>query len=202
MEIPTIVVLISGNGTNFQAIIDSIDKNIILGNIQCVISNKICKGIEIAKNNNIPVHTVIKNKNENREEYDIRLVNIIKPLKPNLIVLAGWMRILTNKFIKEFDKIINLHPALPNTFTGINCIEKAFNAFRLKRINYTGIMVHNVIEKVDGGEVIAMCKVPIYLNDTLKKLSLRMQQIEKSVLIEGIQICISNIINDRKFQKK
>jgi phosphoribosylaminoimidazole-succinocarboxamide synthase len=191
---PSIIVLISGNGTNLQAIIDSVNNNSLYANIVAVVSHKECNGLQRAKKASIPSE-LLKINNEQRSVYDTRLAKLVKTYNPDIVVLAGWMRILTNNFISQFDNIINLHPALPKTFVGTNCIEKAYNAFQSGKIKYTGVMVHHVIEEVDGGKVIATSKVPINSNDSLKDLSNRLRSIEKGVLLQGIQSCISEIIS-------
>jgi formyltetrahydrofolate-dependent phosphoribosylglycinamide formyltransferase len=121
---PRIIELISGNGSNLQAIIDAINSKTLEGQIVLVISNKTSAyGLTRATQAGIPTLIFLlksyKDSGKTRIEYDIELAKKIKEYKPNLIVLAGWMHILSEEFIKYFeDKIINLHPALPNQFDG------------------------------------------------------------------------------------
>ena len=113
----------------------------------------------------------------------------------DLIVLAGWMRILTSKFIKEFDNIINLHPALPGRFPGSNAIEEAYNSSRKGQINNTGVMVHRVIEEIDAGQVIDYIEVPILEEDTLDNLKNRVQKCEKPLLLNSIMKVLNYTLN-------
>ena len=108
---PSIIVLISGNGTNLQAIIDSVNNNSLYANIVAVVSHKECNGLQRAEKASIPSE-LLKINNEQRSVYDTRLAKLVKTYNPDIVVLAGWMRILTNNFISQFDNIINLHPAL------------------------------------------------------------------------------------------
>jgi len=97
------------------------------------------------------------------------------------------MHIVSKDFITTFKNIINLHPALPNTFIGTNCIEKAYDAFQQGKITYTGSMVHRVIQEVDKGEVLEKIRVPINNTDTLEQLETRVKIYEKGILISAIQ---------------
>lgn len=194
-----IIVFISGEGTTLQYIINSINSinnnNSINSNnsassisITAVISNrKNAYGLERAKQHNIPTHYLpyIKNK-MTREEYDHAVVNLVSTIDHDMIVLAGWMHLFSNTFIRRFPNTINLHPALPNTFPGKNAIEQAYNAFQNGLISYTGCMVHRITEIVDVGEVINTIKVPIYQNDTLNDLKIRIQNYEKPLLMSTI----------------
>ena len=189
-----LVVFISGNGTNLQAIIDGI-KNGILQNmeISLVVSNrKNVEGLRRARKAGIPTHVdVFNSNNETREEYDTRLKNVVSNHSPSLIVLAGWMHIFTNNFLNCPYPIINLHPALPGQFPGKNAIEQAYDAYMAGKITETGIMVHKVTETVDVGEVLGTYNVPIYPNDTLENLRNRVQFYEKPLLL----ISINNLLN-------
>ena len=127
--------------------------------------------------NNLPRQEVLQN-----------VLDEINRTDPNLdvLVFAGWNLIVDSNFINSFDKVINLHPALPNSFVGSNCIEKAYNVSR-GEIQYTGSMVHEVIEEVDRGNVLRQIVVPIYNNDTLETLTQRQKNMEKGILIQAIQ---------------
>lgn len=187
-----IIILISGNGSNLQAIIDACNSNIIKANINLVLSNKEnVYGLVRANNHNI-LNKVVKynKKKESRQEYEVRLINEIEKYvnKIDLVILAGWMLLLTPLFINKFNnKIINLHPALPGQFPGANAIQKAFISYQNKEIEYTGVMIHYVIEEVDAGEVIDQMNVKIEPNDTLETLTERVQYYEKIVLINALK---------------
>jgi formyltetrahydrofolate-dependent phosphoribosylglycinamide formyltransferase len=124
--VPRIVVLVSGNGSNLQAIIDAINSKTLNGEIALVVSNKkSAYGLTRATQAKIPTLTFplkpYKDLGKTRIEYDIDLAKKIKEYNPNLIVMAGWMHILSEEFLNLFEaiNIINLHPALPNQFDGI-----------------------------------------------------------------------------------
>ena len=182
------VVLISGNGTNLQAIINAVKNKNINMHIKAVISNrKNAYGLKRAELNNIDTHYIpyIKSK-VSRKDYDELLKNKILELNPDLIICAGWMHILSKEFLENFDNIINLHPALPGQFPGNNSIEDAYNSFKSNLVDHTGIMVHHVIPEIDAGKIILTKKIQIYKNDELNDLKSRIQYYEKYILIQSI----------------
>jgi phosphoribosylaminoimidazole-succinocarboxamide synthase len=183
-----VVVFASGEGTNLQAIIDATLKRILKIKIVAVVSNKRdSNALKIADHHCIP--TILSTYNRNiqaKEEYEINLVNTIKKLAPDLLVLAGWMYVFTDTFINKFDNIINLHPALPGQFPGKNAIIDAFNVYQQGKIKNTGIMVHRVIQQIDAGETIQTTEIPIYPDDDVESLTNRVQYFEKPLLISSI----------------
>ncbi|KYR01393.1 phosphoribosylglycinamide formyltransferase [Tieghemostelium lacteum] len=193
------LVLISGNGTNLQAIIDAVEKGDLPNvNIDVVISNKeTAYGLERAKKHSIQQRVFSLQKylkedttqNRDRSTYGSELARIIQEYKPKLVVLAGWMIILPSTFLQVLDSvdIINLHPALPGQFTGANAIERAYNAYKSGEIEHTGVMVHKVIEELDAGQVVLSEQVPIYKEDSLEKLEERMHQTEHQLLVKAIK---------------
>jgi phosphoribosylglycinamide formyltransferase-1 len=185
-----LVVLISGNGSNLQAIIDACVSGELAAEIALVISNKAdAFGLERARKANIPVLIKTKIAEQTREEYDAELAMEILKIKPGWIVLAGWMRILTQAFLKNFpEQVINLHPALPGMFAGTQAIERAFEAFQKNEIQHTGVMVHLVPDEgVDCGPVLAEKVVPIYQQDTLAMLRERVHATEHELLISVLK---------------
>lgn len=185
-----LIILISGNGSNLQAIINACADKILNAEIVLVVSNKAdAYGLQRAQVANIKTLIKTKTENQSREEYDHELAEEIKKHQPDFVVLAGWMRLLSNVFLKNFpNKIINLHPALPNIFPGVNAIERAFLAFQKNEIQHTGVMVHFVPDEgVDNGPVIAQQIVPIHSADTLATLSERMHKVEHQVLIQALK---------------
>ena len=96
-----------------------------------------------------------------------KLEAILKQNDLDLLVFAGWNIIVTPEFINSYKKIINLHPALSNSFVGMNCVRKAYDAYQRGEIKYTGSMVHEVSEELDRGKVLQEVNVPIYENDSL-----------------------------------
>ena len=196
-----LVCLISGNGTNFQCIIDNIEKKNINYKILAVYSNrKNAYGLLRAQNHNISNHYLpYKKKEQSRIEYDISLAKHIKDnYSVDIIVCVGWMHILSSEFIQNFPNIINLHPALPNTFPGGNAIEDAFNAYKKGTITHTGVMIHHVIPEIDSGKVIACLRVPIYKYDSLNDLKNRVYFSEKVVLIEALKKMSINLLRNGK----
>lgn len=181
-----LIVFISGNGTNLQEIINNCNDNLKIVTVIC--NKKNALGIKRAEDAGIPViySPFIRNK-ITRKEYDRYLANLIENISHDLIVLAGWMHIFTNEFLGRFNNIINLHPALPGQFPGGNAIEDAYNSYKRGEIQHTGIMVHKVVEEIDAGDVILTVEVPIFIKDKLNDLKKRIQNYEKTVLMDSIK---------------
>ena len=115
---------------------------------------------------------------------------------PDLVVLAGWMHILSDVFLKEVERenipVINLHPALPSAFDGANSIQRAFDAFGRGEIEHSGVMVHKVIREVDRGEPILVRAVEIKKEDTLEDFEQRVHQTEWAVIVEATKIVLES----------
>jgi phosphoribosylglycinamide formyltransferase-1 len=196
MNKASLVVMISGNGSNLQAIIDAIQADNLHAVIEAVVSNtKEAFGLDRARLAGIPAIVKSKRKEQTREQYDAELAEIVKAYQPDFVILAGWMRILTMEFIGAFPNcIINLHPALPGTFGGVNAIERAWQAYQNKEISHTGVMVHLVPDEgVDLGPVLAQRIVEINPQDTLEILEKRVHQCEHVLLVETIQKIIHQL---------
>ncbi len=189
-----LVVLISGNGSNLQAIINAIQSGHLPAEIMAVVSNQAgVFGLERASIAGIPALIFPKLKDQTREEYDAQLARLIQPFAPDWVLLAGWMRILTLDFLGQFPgRVINLHPALPGAFPGTHAIERAYAAFQRGEIQETGVMVHLVPDAgVDTGPVVAQAAVPILPEDTLADLEKRIHQTEHRLLVETLMQLIS-----------
>lgn len=193
-ESARLAVLISGNGSNLQALIDAIRLRMLNAQIVVVVSNKKdAFGLQRAEKAGIPTryHPLkpYKDAEKSRAEYDADLAKLLKEFKPTYVVLAGWMHILSSEFLKFFPyRVVNLHPALPGTFPGINAVERAFEAFQRKEIKKTGVMVHLVPdEAVDAGPVLESEAVPIYSTDTLDTLIQRVHTTEHRLLITALR---------------
>lgn len=189
-----LVVLISGNGSNLQAMIDAIRLKMLDAQIAGVVSNrKDAFGLERAAKAGIParVHALkpYTEGGHTREEYDAELARIVRAFSPDFVVLAGWMHILGDAFLTHFPyRVINLHPALPGQFPGAHAIEDALAACQRGEIKRTGVMVHLVPdEKVDSGPLIDSEEVPIYPRDTLEALTNRIHQTEHRVLVRALR---------------
>ncbi|KAJ3193743.1 hypothetical protein HDU67_005000 [Dinochytrium kinnereticum] len=201
---PRIVVLISGFGSNLQAIIDAKTSGALKADITLVVSNKSAAyGLKRAEEAAIPTLTFpfkpYRDANKTRLQYDLDLADTIlakfrecagvADAQPDLVVLAGWMHILSAEFISKFPPggIINLHPALPGAFDGAHAIDRAFAAFKEGKITKTGVMVHRVIPEVDRGEVVLVREIDILEGDTLESLEERIHSFEHGLLVEGIR---------------
>jgi len=188
-----IVVLISGNGSNLQALIDAIRMRALDATIACVVSNRQAAfGLVRAEKAGIPTrYFPLKpylDAGRTRAEYDADLAALVAAYTPDWVVLAGWMHILSAAFVGRFPyRVVNLHPALPGKFPGAHAIEEAFAAFQRGEIKQTGCMVHLVPdEAVDAGPVIGTAEVPIYRTDTLEMLANRMHQAEHKLLVQSL----------------
>jgi formyltetrahydrofolate-dependent phosphoribosylglycinamide formyltransferase len=188
-----LVVLISGNGSNLQAIIDAIARGTLAAQIVLVVSNhKDAYGLERARQAGIETYyhplKPYKIKGLTRNEYEADLSYKISRYKPDLIVLAGWMHILGAEFLEDFpNKVINLHPALPGEFPGKNAIERAFEAWQRGEIRRSGVMVHYVIPEVDAGKAIEQAEVPFQAHDTLETFTQRLHEVEHRALVNAIR---------------
>ena len=164
-----IAVLISGNGSNLEALIDACKKNVINGSIDIVISNNPdAYGIQRAKNHSINYKIIDNNRFETREDFDKALVEELNDSNPDLIVLAGFMRILTSVMTEAFrNKIINIHPSLLPKYKGLNTHQRAIE----NKDKYSGCTVHFVNSKLDSGKIIIQKKVRILKKDSPDSLA-------------------------------
>lgn len=189
--LPRLVVMISGSGSNLQALIDAIDGGRLRAEIVLVVSNfQSAYGLERARQAGIEtLYFPLKPYRiggEPRETYDADLAARIRAHSPDLIVLAGWMHVLSAAFLDRFPgRVINLHPALPGRFDGVGGIERAFEAFQRGEINHSGCMVHYAIPQVDAGPVIVQRIVPISVNDSLEDFALRMHATEHAIIVQA-----------------
>ena len=190
----TLVVLVSGNGSNLQAILDAIESGDLNAKVRAVISNnKNAYALERANLAGIPTEVVIKAKEQNRSEFDTQLAEIVAKFQPDWIILAGWMRILSMNFLGRFPgKVINLHPALPGKFPGVHAIERAYQSFKDGEIDKSGVMVHLVPDEgVDSGPVLNQRVVDLLPEESLEQFEARMHTCEHVLLVETIK----NLIN-------
>ena len=189
-----LVVLISGNGSNLQAILDACASGELPATVVSVVSNKSdAFGLARAKNAGVEAIYFPKHENESRQEYDARLAVSVSTRFPDYVILAGWMRILSSFFLSFFpNRIINLHPALPGMFPGTHAIERAFAAYQRGEILQTGVMVHLVPDEgVDNGPVLAAETVPIVQTDTLETLETRVHETEHKLLVNALKSLLS-----------
>ncbi|MCL4862818.1 MAG: phosphoribosylglycinamide formyltransferase [Caldilineaceae bacterium] len=189
-----LAVLISGNGSNLQALIDAIRYRALDAEIVVVASNrKDAFGLQRATKAGIPTryHPLkpYRDAGKDRQTYDADLARLLNEYRPDWVVLAGWMHILSDVFLRHFPyRVVNLHPALPGQFPGANAVAEALAAFQAGAIKKTGAMVHLVPdEEVDAGPVIASEEVPIYPHDTVETLANRIHQTEHGLLVQALR---------------
>ncbi|KAK3661811.1 Bifunctional purine biosynthetic protein ADE5,7 [Elasticomyces elasticus] len=221
MEDPTparITVLISGGGTNLQALIDACGTDDLPNaNIVRVISDrKDAYGLTRAKTASIPTthHGILRYKREHpdsspepkfdqaRRAYDADLAKLVLEDEPDLVVCAGFMRILTTAFVDPVKAatvpIINLHPAKPGELVGAKCIDDAWDEFKAGKRTETGIMIHYVIEEVDMGAPIVSTNIDITGCESLKDLETRIHASEHPLIVKGAKTAIEKLRNERK----
>jgi phosphoribosylglycinamide formyltransferase-1 len=184
-----LVVLISGSGTNLQAILDACKAGTLRAQVAAVVSNKSdAFGLERARQAGVPAIAKPKPKDQDRREYDSELADLVAAHRPDWVILAGWMRVLSSNFLSRFpNRVMNLHPALPGAFPGTHAIERAFESFQRGEIRATGVMVHLVPDEgVDCGPVLVKEEVPILPEDTIEILEARIHSVEHRLLIAAI----------------
>lgn len=190
-----LVVLISGSGSNLQAILDACADGRLTAQVVAVFSSKAdAYGLERAARAGVPAVVLAKDKVMDRHAYDAQLAQAVRAYQPDWIVLAGWMRLLSANFLDAFPgRVINLHPALPGMFPGTHAIERALHAYRRGEITHTGVMVHLVPDEgVDSGPLLAQEIVPVYPQDTLELLEARVHETEHHLLVQTLQTVVRN----------
>ena len=179
-------VLVSGRGTNLQSIIDAIESGRLNADIKVVISNRPdAYALKRAEDHKIPTEVISDKGYPNREEYDRKVIESLKKRGVELVVLAGFMRVLTSIFVREFPmRIMNIHPALLPAFPGLKVQKKAIE----HGVRFSGCTVHFVDEGVDTGPIIIQSVVPVYCDDTEEELSARILKQEHRIYPEAIQL--------------
>lgn len=193
-----LIVLISGSGSNLEAISKACSEGIINGVIASVISNNPnAYGLERAKKNNLSYKVINHKKFENREKFDEELSNYISSIEPDLIILAGFMRILGKKLSdKYFGKIINIHPSLLPKYPGLDTHEQVLK----NNDSFHGISIHYVSSELDAGPLIAQGKFQIKNNLSEEELKEKIHKIEHILYPKIIkEICDDHIhLEDNK----
>ncbi len=192
---PRVAILISGYGSNLQAILDAVSRGELPGvEPALVVSNRReAYGIQRAIRHGVPVLyfplAPYTRAGRPRTAYDADLAALLGAFAIEWVVLAGWMHVLSDAFLRHFPgRVINLHPALPGTFPGTHAIARAFEAFRRGEIDRTGVMVHLVPDEgVDVGPVVALEEVPIHPEDTLETLEARIHATEHRLLVDALR---------------
>ena len=187
-----IAVMISGSGSNLEAIVKACHDKNIYGEIVYVISNNPdAYGIERAKKYNIPVKIIDHKSYTDRNDFDDALKEFLDNLEIDLIILAGFMRILGKNITEKFyGKMINLHPSLLPLYPGLNTHAQALN----NKDDYHGISIHFVSAELDAGPLIAQGKISVKADDDLEKLVSKIHKVEHDLLPKVInELCMNNI---------
>ncbi len=189
-----LVVLVSGNGSNLQALIDACANDELPAQVVAVVSNNSnAYALRRAADAGVTSVHIGQHDGEARADYDARLTDVVAGFGPDLVVLAGWMRILTKDFLGWFpDRVINLHPARPGELPGTNAIERAWQEALAGERTTTGVMVHLVPDEgVDDGPVLATADVAILSDDTLESLQARVHAVEHRLLVDTVRtLCL------------
>lgn len=190
-------VLISGGGTNLQSLIDHINSGYINGKIVAVISNKKdAFGLKRAERENILALWIDRKSYDSDEEYNRRIIDELKARDVDLVVLAGYLKVLSEEFIREYkNRIINIHPSLIPSFCGKGYYGERVHEEVLKYgVKYTGVTVHFVDEGTDTGPIILQRVVEVKEDDTVETLKERVLKVEHQALPEAVRLyCEGNI---------
>lgn len=179
-------ILISGNGSNLQAIIDAIEKKRLDAEVCVVVSNREdAYGLVRAQKHGVPTEIVDHGKSPSREAFDQHLIVQFKNRQVELVVLAGFMRLLSADFVHAFsNRIMNIHPALLPAFPGLHVQRKAVEA----GVRFSGCTVHFVNEECDQGPIIIQAVVPVFPDDSEESLSARILKEEHRIYPKAIQL--------------
>jgi phosphoribosylglycinamide formyltransferase-1 len=183
-----IAILLSGRGSNFEAIANSVAAGRIDAEIAIVLSNRPdARGLEIARERGLPAAT-IPSKGLDRESYDRLLLAELGKHKVDLICLAGYMRLLSETFVRAYPlRILNIHPSLLPAFPGLDAQDQAIDY----GVKVSGCSVHFVDENLDSGPVVLQAAVPVLDGDTAETLSARILKEEHRIYSEAIQLILS-----------
>jgi phosphoribosylglycinamide formyltransferase-1 len=175
-------VLVSGNGSNLQAILDAIERGTLDARVRCVVSNRAgAFALERAARHGVPALTIPHGAHSSREEFDRALIAALRLHGAEWIVLAGFMRLLTPEFLRSFPgRILNIHPSLLPSFPGTNAQRQAL----MHGVKVTGCTVHFVDEGVDTGPIIAQRAVPVLPSDDENALAERIHRAEHELFVE------------------
>ena len=181
-------ILLSGRGSNFEAIADSVASGQVEAEIGVVISNRPeARGIEVARSRGLPA-VVISSKGVPREDYDRQLVAELQSRRIDLICLAGFMRLLTREFCGAFPlRVLNIHPSLLPAFPGLDAQQQALE----HGVKISGCTVHFVDHQLDAGPIILQAAVPVLDTDTEETLAARILTEEHRIYSEAIRIVLS-----------
>ena len=184
-----LAVLVSGEGTNLQALIDACARHEIKGDIVLVISDrKKARGLERAARAGIESVVVERGAYDTREHFDDALQEVLESHEVELVILAGFMRVLGSKIVKAFaGRMINLHPARHGAYAGLHAIERAYEDAQKGQVQESGCMVHYVSDVVDEGALIAQVVVPIDAKKPLADFEKDMHKAEHALLVSVVK---------------
>ena len=186
----SIVILISGRGSNMEAIVRASQSEAWPARIAAVISNRPgAAGLDFARDHGIPTATLDHKNFPNRDAFDAELVQLIDSYKPDLVVLAGFMRILTGDFVRHYEgRLLNIHPSLLPLFPGLATHEQALEA----GVKEHGATVHFVTEALDHGPIVIQASVPVLPDDTADALAKRVLKQEHIIYPRAVRWFIDN----------
>ena len=192
-------ILASGNGSNFESIIKSIQNNQLNAEISIlIVNNPNCLAIKKAIKYNIPYVIINHQECDSRVAHDKLVSNKLEDISVQLVVMAGWMRIVGDELINKFkNRIINIHPSLLPSFKGIDAIQQAID----NKVTITGCTVHYVQKEVDSGSIIIQAAVPLKYEESKNNLKKRIQEMEHIILPIGIALVAKTIgteVTDKK----
>ena len=188
-----LAVLVSGRGSNLQAIIDSIERNELNVHLSAVLSDtEDALALKRAEKHGIETFFINPATYHNRKAFDKAMINKLRAMSIDLVCLAGYMRILGKEFIQAFSgKIINIHPSLLPAFPGLNAQKQAIEY----GVKFSGCTAHFVDEKVDSGPIILQTAVPVYDHDNEESLSQRILEQEHHLYPKAIKLIAEDKLN-------
>ncbi len=197
-EKASLVVLISGNGSNLQAIIDAINTNQLDAEIKAVISNKAsAPGLDRAARENITTHVIEHKSYPSREAFDQAMIQVIDAAGADLVILAGFMRILSKPFIDHYQhRLINIHPSLLPKYKGLNTHQQVID----NHDSIHGASVHYVSHELDSGPIVIQAKLPVFATDNAKTLAARVLEEEHKIYPMVIKMHTENRLTFDKNQ--
>ena len=184
-SLPKLAVLISGNGSNLQSIIDQISNGQLAAQITCVISNNTnAYGLERARKHKIPAYAIEHTQFESKAEFEKEILAVLNDYQPDLLILAGFMRILSPDFVAEFpDRILNIHPSLLPKYKGLNTHQRVLEAGDQEH----GATVHVVTSELDSGKIIIQDRCKVNADDDIESLQQKVHRIEHVIYPQAIR---------------
>jgi phosphoribosylglycinamide formyltransferase 1 len=180
-----IVILISGRGSNMEAIVEACAREGWPARVAAVVSNKAqAGGLQFAAGKGVATAVVDHKQFDTREAFDAELARVIDGYEPHLVVLAGFMRILTEGFVRHYEgRLLNIHPSLLPAFPGLNTHQRALDA----GCKLAGATVHFVTPELDHGPIVAQAAVPVFGDDTEATLSARVLKQEHEIYPQAVR---------------